>query len=336
MATIYDVAQAAGVSISTVSHVMNGTRHVSAATEQRVQAAMARLNYRPSSLARGLVRQETKSIALIVPDNVNPFYAELAYDIENCGFAAGYSVLLCNTDYNLARETAYVEMLLSKRVDGVVYMSVDFADARAKLLQAAGIAVVVFDGTFEGMDAVLLDNYQGGWLATQHLIALGHRRIACITGPSAECRGSAARVHAYRDALTKAGLPLDPCLEIKGDWSYRSGQAATEALLRLDAPPTAIFACNDNMAIGVLSALHALDAPAPAAVSVVGFDNIAMGAFTTPPLTTVATPILKAGQKLCQLLLDRINGQLAAAPQRITLRSELLVRGSTGPARAQP
>ena len=336
MATIYDVAQAAGVSISTVSHVMNGTRHVSAATEQRVQAAMAHLNYRPSSLARGLVRQETKSIALIVPDNVNPFYAELAYDIENCGFEAGYSVLLCNTDYNLARETAYVEMLLSKRVDGVVYMSVDFADVRAKLLQAAGIAVVVFDGTFEGMDAVLLDNYEGGWLATQHLLALGHRRIACITGPSAECRGSAARVRAYRDALTEAGLPLDPCLEVRGDWSYRSGQAATEALLRLDAPPTSIFACNDNMAIGVLSALHALNIPVPAAVSVVGFDNIAMGAFTTPPLTTVATPILKAGQKLCQLLLDRINGQLAAAPQRITLRSELLVRGSTGPARSLP
>ena len=335
MTTIYDVARAAGVSISTVSHALNGTRYVSVATERRVQDAVERLNYRPNSLARALVRQETKSIALIVPDNVNPFYAELARGIENCGFEAGYSVLLCNTDYNLARETAYVEMLLSKRVDGAVYMSVDFADTRLNLLHNARIAVVVFDGVFEGLDAVLLDNYQGARLAMQHLLALGHRRIACITGPSAVRRGSAARVRAYRETLTEAELPLDPCLEIGGDWSYQSGQAAAEALLQLDAPPTAIFACNDSMGVGVLAALHAHDAPVPEAISVVGFDNIALSAFTTPPLTTVATPIRKAGQKLCQLLLGRINGQLDAAPQRVTLTGELLVRGSTGPAPSQ-
>jgi LacI family transcriptional regulator len=332
MPTIYDVARVAGVSISTVSHVLNRTRRVSAATEQRVRDAVGQLDYRPNSLARALVRQETKSIALIVPDNVNPFYAELARSIENAGFAAGYSVLLCNTDYNLTRETAYVEMLLSKRVDGVIYMSVDFAESRLRLLHEAGIAVVVFDGVFEGLDAVLLDNYQGARQALEHLLALGHRRIACITGPSPVRRGSVARVRAYRDALREAGAALDPCLEVKGDWTYQSGQAAVEALVRLDAPPTAIFACNDSMGIGALAALHARGVAVPAQVSVIGFDNIMLSAFATPPLTTMATPIVLAGQRLCQLLLDRINGHASGLPQRITLTGDLCVRASTGPA----
>lgn len=332
MPTIYDVARVAGVSISTVSHVLNRTRRVSAPTEQRVRAAVAQLDYRPNSLARALVRQETKSIALIVPDNVNPFYAELARSIENAGFAAGYSVLLCNTDYNLTRESAYVDMLLSKQVDGVIYMSVDFADSRLRLLHEAGIAVVVFDGLLDGLDAVLLDNYAGARLAVEHLIELGHRRIACITGPSATRRGSATRVRAYRETLREYTLPHDPQLEVKGDWSYRSGQAAADALLKLPAPPTAIFSCNDSMAIGALAALHAHGIAVPDQVSVIGYDNIALSAYVTPPLTTMATPIVLAGHTLTQLLLDRIGGQPTTPPQRLTLTGSLCVRGSTGPA----
>lgn len=333
MATIYHVARAAGVSISTVSHVLNGTRRVNPQTEARVRAVMAELNYQPSSLARAMVRQETKTIAFVVPDNINPFNAEMARGIEDHGFAAGYSVLLCNTDYVAEREAAYVDLLISKRVDGVVYRSVEYDETLLNLFQEAGIAVVVFDGVYGTLDAVLLDNYQGARMAMQHLLELGHRRIACISGPDVNRRpGSMGRVRGYRDALQQAGIAHNPAYEIRGDWSYASGKAAAHTLMRLDAPPTAIFANNDAMAIGVLSALYELRVPVPQACSVVGFDNIVLSAYATPPLTTVATPTVQAGQELCKLLLGRINKQLPPTPQRPVLVGDLLVRESTGPA----
>jgi LacI family transcriptional regulator len=332
MATIYDVAKAAGVSISTVSHALNGTRHVNQQTEQRVLQAVKELNYRPNSLARALVRQETKTIALIVPDNVNPFFAELARSIETYGFAAGYSVVLCNSDNNLERENAYLEMLISKRVDGVIVMTGDRGEARLHNLRADKMAAVVFDSEREPLDTVLLDNYGGGVRAVRHLLELGHRRIACIRGPShTEEWGSGKRVRAYRDTLLAAGLPFEPILLKQGDWTYQSGKVATHALLALDEPPTAIFACNDNMAIGALAALHERGTAVPNALSVVGFDGITLSAYTMPPLTTVATSLVDLGEQLCQLLLDRINGQLQDEPLRSTICNQLVIRGSTAP-----
>lgn len=332
MSTIYDVATAAGVSISTVSHVLNGTRRVAKQTEERVLQAVKELNYRPNSLARALVRQETKTIALVVPDNVNPFFAELARSIENYGFAAGYSVILCNTDNNLDREADYLEMLISKRVDGVIVMTGDRGQAHWPLLQEARVAAVVFDCEDDPLDSVLLDNYGGALRAVQHLLDLGHRRIACIAGPSrSEDHSSGRRVLAYRDALKAANLCIDPALIVQGDWTYQSGSMATDALMELDNPPTAIFACNDNMAIGALAALHARKIAIPQEISVVGFDGITLSAYTQPPLTNVTTSLVEVGEQLCQLLLDRINGQLHDLTQRITVGNQLIVRGSTAP-----
>lgn len=330
MSTIYDVATAAGVSISTVSHVLNGTRRVAKATEQRVLNAVKELNYRPSSVARALVRQETKTIALIVPDNVNPFFAELARSIENYGFAAGYSVVLCNSNNDLEREAAYLEMLISKRVDGVIVMTGDRGQAHLPLLQEEKMAAVIFDSEDEPLDSVLLDNYGGALRAVRHLIDLGHRRIACIRGPSRSEEGSSGRrVKAYRDALLAADLPFEPAFLRQGDWTYRSGKAETDALMQLDSSPTAIFACNDNMAIGALAALHERAIAVPDAVSVVGFDGITLSAYTEPPLTTVSTSLVEVGEQLCQLLLDRINGLLHDSPQRITVVNRLVIRNST-------
>ncbi|HXF61399.1 MAG TPA: LacI family DNA-binding transcriptional regulator [Caldilineaceae bacterium] len=330
MPTIYDVADAAGVSISTVSHVLNGTRRVSKQTEQRVLNAVKELNYRPNSLARALVRQETKTIALIIPDNVNPFYAEVARGVENLGFAAGYSVVLCNSDRSRAKEAVYLEMLTSKRVDGVILMTGEPTTRLQSLLEGR-IVAVVFDSDRTLLDAVLLDNYGGSARAVQHLLELGHRRIACIRGPGVADGGSDLRVRAYHEMLSSAGLPVDPALLREGDWTYQSGKAATDALLKLDDPPTAIFACNDNMAIGALAALHEHGVSVPAAVSVVGFDGITLTEYTVPPLTTVATSLVDLGQHMCRLLLDRINGQLPDTPQRITVGNRLLIRGSTAP-----
>jgi LacI family transcriptional regulator len=330
MATIYDVANQAKVSISTVSHVLNGTRYVSQKTATRVLEAVERLNYRPNSLARALVRQETQSIALIVPENVNPFYAELARSIEDYGYEAGYSVLLCNSDHNVDKERAYLDTAVSKQVDGVIFIGRDFVEEHLKRLQDENIAVVGFDVEYEQLDAVLLNNYEGGWLATQHLISLGHRRIACIRGRgSREDWGGGQRVQGYRDALTSAGFSFDPDLLQQGDWTYQSGKDATDLLLGLDQPPTAIFACSDTMAIGVLASLHAHGIAVPETISVIGYDNIMLSAFVAPPLTTVATPIVEVGQQLCQMLLNRINGSLQSMPQRVVLSSNLIIRGST-------
>lgn len=337
MTTIYDVANRAGVSISTVSHVINSTRFVSEETKTKVMAAIDALNYRPSSLARAMVRQETRTIALLVPDNVNPFFAELARSIENYGFTAGYSVILCNTDNSADREKLYLDMLISKRVDGIIVLTGDRGEARLQNLYEERMVAVVFDNEQEQFDAVMLDNYRGAASAMQHLLELGHRRIACITGPSsAEKRGSGKRIRAYRDALAAAGLPFEPMLVQSGDWTFRSGKVAMDRLLELEVPPTAVFVCNDNMAIGALSSLHEHGVAVPDAMSVVGFDGISLSAYTIPPLTTVATSLVELGHQLCQSLLDRLNGQLEDEPLRITLGNQLVVRGSTARPRLDP
>lgn len=328
MPTIYDVARAAGVSTSTVSHVVNGTRHVSDDTKQRVRAAMEQLHFRPNSLARSLVRQETRTLALIVPDNVNPFFAELARSVEDHGFTRGYNVLLCNSDRDPAKELAYLDMLISKRVDGIIYMTMSAGLDQLRPLVDNNIPFVTFDREFEDVDAILLDNEGGGYQATQHLIELGHRRIACVGGPDAKTR-SHARIQGYEAALREAGFSVDSRLIQPGAWTYESGQEAARRLFDLPDPPTAIFACNDMMAIGAIAALHERDLRVPADVSVVGFDNVSLGAYFLPPLTTLATPIVDLGQQLAQLMLDRINDRLTPMPQRHIVRGQLVVRGST-------
>ncbi len=327
MATIYDVAEAAGVSISTVSHVLNGTRFVAEATKARVVQAMEQLNYRPSSLARALVRQETRTIAFIVPDNVNPFFAEMARGAEDRGLAGGYNVILCNSDRSPAKERAYLDMLISKRVDGVIYMTTDVHPEQLRPLQEQNVPTVVFDREYEGFDALLLDSFQGGYDATSYLLGLGHERIACITGPASPSR-SLDRVRGYEAALADAKLAPRAGYIVPGDWTYGSGREAAKQLLALSPTPTAIFACNDAMAVGVLSYLHENGLKAPDDISVVGYDNIALSAYTCPPLTTLGTPILEVGQCLCEMLLERIGGHLPPDARRVTIRGELVHRRS--------
>lgn len=328
MATIYDVARAAGVSISTVSHVLNSTRYVSDQTKAQVLQAVAELNYRPSSLARALVRQETQTIALIVPDNVNPFFAELAHGIEDYGFRAGYNVILCNSNRDRTKELAYLDMLISKRVDGLIYMTVDKSEELLQPLLDNHIPVVTFDRDYRNLDAIMLDNFRGGYEAAQHLLRLGHTRIACISGPDILTR-SGDRVRGYRQAMVDAGVAAPEALLVRGDWTYQSGQDTAARLFALPSPPTAIFACNDTMAVGAISYLTQKGLRVPEDVSVVGFDNIALSAFSCPPLTTVATPVDEVGQRLCQLLLDRINGELPPEPHRFVIQGELVIREST-------
>jgi len=328
MTTIKDVADHAGVSVTTVSHVINRTRRVDLKTEQRVWRAITALGYRPNLLARSLRRRETKTIGLIVPDNSNPYFAELARAVEDAGFAKGYSVILCNSDMSESKEVAYIALLISKCVDGVILIS--SAHKREKLNEfiQAGIPLVTVARELDDLpvDQVLMDNKQGGYLVGKYLTALGHRRIGCIAGPRDETP-SADRIVGLRQALYEAGVDLPAHRIIRGDFTYESGRQAMAALLRREPNLTAVFAANDRMAIGAMNYLWQTGVRVPEDISIIGFDDIPVAAMTCPPLTTIATPKTDFARISVSMLIERINKQ-RTEPARIVLPTHLVVRRS--------
>ena len=255
MATIREVAESAGVSYATVSHVINNTRLVSQETRERVLAAMDALNYRPNALARSLRQGKTNTLGLVLPDSANPFFAEISRSIEDEAFKKGYSVFLCNTELDIQRELFYVDVLSKKQVDGIIFVAAgDQADS-LDFLRSRNMPVVLIDRDLPNVevDAVLSDNQLGGFLATRHLLSLGHTRIACIAGPSS-ITPSAERIIGYRRALEEVGLSYDESLILRGDYHAQSGMEITHSILQMEPRPTAIFALNDLMALGALRA----------------------------------------------------------------------------------
>jgi LacI family transcriptional regulator len=331
MATIREVAEKVGVSMTTVSHVINDTRFVSPDVRQRVLAAMQELHYRPNAVARSLRQGRTQTIGLILPDSSNPFFAEIGRSIEDAAFQQGFSVILGNTQGDTKRENMYVDVFSKKQVDGILFVATgDHADS-LQFLQRREMPVVVVNRNLNGIDVdqVFTDNHQGGYQATRHLIDLGHRRIACIAGPSDLTLG-ADRVVGYSQALEEASLAYDAALVMAGDYQPASGYAVTERLLALAAPPTALFACNDLMAIGALRALAHHGRRVPAEVSVIGFDDIELARFTNPPLTTIAQDKVATGAQAVNTLVARISANDLTLVHRV-LPTRLVVRESTGP-----
>ncbi len=327
-----DVAEQARVSVTTVSHIINQTRPVSPEVQERVRQAMRELGYQPNALARSLRRRETHTIGLILPDSADPFFAEVARGIEDTCFERGYSIILCNSDGELAKELLYTNLLAEKQVDGLLFFGAGhLSSEHIRNLQSRQMRVVVVDRPLPGVtvDTVLIDNAYGGRLATHHLLELGHRRIGCLTGPS-DLSPSAERVTGYRQALLEAGLPVEESLILKGDFQFESGCRTTAQFLALAEPPTAIFACNDLMAIGVINAAQELGRPVPAGLSVVGFDDIRLASFSTPPLTTIAQPKYQIGVIATEMLIERID-QGDLPPRQRLLPTQLVVRRSTAP-----
>ncbi len=328
-----EVAERAGVSVTTVSHVINGTRPVSAHLSQRVKAAMEELGYQPNQLARSLRVGTTHTIGLILPDSANPFFAEIARGIEDAGFARGYSVIIGNTDNNPAKERLYVNVLLEKQVDGFIFVSAGESTHAISALLARQKPFVIVDRMIPQVevDSVVTDNTRGGELATAHLLDLGHRRIGCITGPSG-LSSSVDRLNGYRRALEVYDLPVDESIIVRGDFHYRGGYTAARRLLENADPPTAIFALNDLMAIGALAAAHQLGLRVPEDLSVVGFDDIELASYMAPPLTTVAQSKHQMGKLATQLLLERLQDR-SLPPRARILDVSLVVRRSTAPPR---
>ena len=326
MATIKQIALAAGVSYTTVSHVLNDTRPVSPAARERVLAAASALHYVPSALARSLRSQTTGTIGLIIPNNTNPYFSEVARGIEDTCYAAGYSVILCNSDDDPAKQVAYVNVLLSKRCDGLIMAAL--AQTDGALLRQRRVPAVFLDRAPDGLenDVVGIDNLAGGALAGRHLLALGRVRIGCIGGPR-DLDVSNLRIAGLCQAL---GGAFDPALCDAGDFSSAGGYAAALRLLQRPAPqrPDALFCCNDMMAIGALRAAAELGIDVPGALAVVGFDDIDLAQFVHPPLTSVSQGTRALGNVTAACLLARI-AEPGRAPQRHRIAPVLNVRGSS-------
>jgi len=330
-----DVAERAGVSVTTVSHVINETRRVSDELRQRVLAVIDELGYQPNVLARSLRSGKTNTIGMVIPDGVNPFFAEVARGVEDTSFEQGYSVILCNSDGDLDKELLYTDVLTEKQVDGILFVAAGVSTEHIRALQGRRMPVVVVDREIPdvAVDSVLTDNARGGWLATRHLLDLGHCRIGYIAGPS-DLTPSAERITGYRQALEEAGIPVDKALILKGDFQYESGYQAARQLLEMDDPPAAIFACNDLMAVGAISAAVELGRKVPADLSVVGFDDVRLASFTNPPLTTIVQPKYEMGVVAATMLLERMRDH-DVPPRRRMLDTALVIRQSTTSVKVQ-
>lgn len=324
------VADLAGVSTATVSHVINDTRSVSAPLTARVLDAMEQLDYHPDVVARSLRRRETLTIGLLVPSIEIPFFAKVAATIEAIANDQGYSVILCNSGWSLTREIHHLNNLLARRVDGLVCITLGLtADHLAPVLRRQ-TPVVVFERMMPGLevDAVEIDNFQGAYDATAHLVSLGHRRIGCITG-LVNSNLNDDRVRGYRQALEAGEIRFAPELVRHGDYSPESGAAHARALLALPNPPSAMFAFNDLMAIGAMQAVHELGMDIPRQVAVIGFDGLVLTEHTSPPLSTVAQPVAAMSEAAVSMLIDRIKGAAISCPRVQTFAATVVARAST-------
>jgi LacI family transcriptional regulator len=319
MVTIKDIALHAGVSITTVSHVVNGTRFVSETARARVNDAITALKYVPSALARSLKNNRTHTIGMMIPNCSNPFFAELIRGIEDTCFAADFNVILCNSDDDANKQRKYIRVLTEKQVDGLIIFSSGGDTELSQLLREIEMPRILLDREVEQVsaDLVEVDHEAGAWIATRHLIDLGHKRIACITGPL-DLAPARQRLNGYRRAIAEAGLPITPMWEIDGGFTSEMGYSAMQRLLVLSQKPSAVFASNDLMAIGAICAGTAHGLRVPEDVSVVGFDDIALAAYSSPPLTTVVQPKHQLGAMAASFLIERI-----AHPDR-PLRREIL------------
>ncbi|HAF71011.1 MAG: LacI family transcriptional regulator [Acetothermia bacterium 64_32] len=330
MATIRDVAERAGVSVATVSHVINGTRKVAPETAERVRRAMEELDYHPNAVAQSLRTRKTHVIGVVVSDITNPFFATLVRGAEDAALEAGYSIVVCNSDETPEKENRYVQVLRRRRVDGMLLAPVGGGENPAiRKLARQGVPFVFVDRRAPGVeaDAVLSDNVGGAYLATRHLIERGHRRIGIVLGiPGATT--TEERFAGYRKALEEVGVPLSEELVVYGGYRVEGGREAAARLLALEPPPTAIFSTNNLMTVGVLQELFARGVRIPDQVAVMGFDDLEWAEIASPPLTAVAQRPHEIGHCAVRLLLERLGREEPLSPREERVPVDLKVRGS--------
>ena len=324
-----DVARLAGVSTSTVSHVINKDRFVSEAITLKVDEAIKSLNYAPSALARSLKLNQTHTIGMLITASTNPFYSELVRGVERSCFERGYSLVLCNTEGDEQRMNRNLETLMQKRVDGLLLLCTETHQPSQEIMQRyPSIPTVMMDwAPFDGDSDLIQDNsLLGGDMATQYLIDKGYRRIACIAGPL-DKTPSRLRLEGYQRAMARAGIAVEDGFIITSDFEFSGGLKAMQALLAQPALPQAVFVGNDAMAVGAYQALYQAGLRVPQDMAVVGYDDIELARYMTPPLTTVHQPKDELGELAIDVLIHRM-AHPGQAQQRVQLTPELIVRGS--------
>lgn len=325
--TIAQVADLAGVSPTTVSHVLSGKRLVGEATKGTVQEAIRQLGYRPNAIARSLRTNRSKMVAALVPDITNPFYAVLTRGLADAVDSAGYGTYVCNTDGNQERELAFTEDVMDRGVDGIVMASVDVSMRASMGPAALGTPVVCVGGVFDHplVDLVSVDEGVGSYEATMHLIQQGRHRVAMIQGPA---ESGSARDEGYCRALTESGIECDRTMMVRGDWTRRGGRQAMHQLMGLGERPDAVFCANDLTAIGALDITRELGLVIPDDIAIVGFDDVDAATIVSPALTTIRNPAYETGVAAGELLLGRMLGRYTDAGRKVILPCPLVHRQS--------
>jgi len=327
--TIKDVARRAKVSTTTVSHVLNGTRFVSKEAKKSVLDSVVALNYAPSAVARSLKVKSTKSLGMLVTTTLNPFYAELIKAVEKNCYAAGYNLVLCNTDGDPEKTDSYLKMLVQKRIDGILVMCTEYDHGLfAALTAQRNLPMVVMDWgpSDEYLDRIQDNSFLGGYLATQHLLEYGHCDIGYIGGSSKKLP-AIQRFEGFKKAMLEAGQPINPQWIIQSNFECEGGRSAIRQILALEHKPSAVFISNDMMALGAISAAQQSGVSVPEQLSIIGYDNISFSAHFNPPLTTINQPKDTLATMAVTALIERIQ-QPGKPGRTLLIEPDLVIRSS--------
>ena len=328
MISIKDVALEAGVSVTTVSHVVNSTRYVAPATKEKVEKAINDLGYQPSSLARALKVKSTKTIGMLVSSSTNPFFAEVVQGVEEGCYQKGFSLILCNSGDQHERHLSYLRTLMQKRIDALVVMTKsddEIFNEQLKRLKTLPKILLDFELSVDGC-AIVDDSILGGTLAANHLLEHGFFKIGCLTGPVDHPR-SRDRLKGFIEAVEVSGLSIRSDWIIADDLSAPGGYHAMKKLLQAEEQPNAVFACNDMMAIGAYRAIQERGLVVGRDISIIGYDDLELAAYLTPSLTTVHQPSFDLGLKAADILIDHLENK-TELPKLLKFQPNLVVRDS--------
>jgi DNA-binding LacI/PurR family transcriptional regulator len=325
--TMKDVAKAAGVHPSTVSRVINDNPNISQNTAKRVLFAIKKLGYTPNALAKSLKTNKIQILGMLIPDITNPFFAGLARGVEDTANQYGFNVILCNTDDCFEKEKTYLRLLEERRVDGLILATAKIRDKSIIELERRRFPYMLLSRNIRGLqeNSISIDDITGGYLATQYLIRLGHRNIGHIGGPY-NTTAALDRIKGYMKALLHYEIPFNKQYVGEGDFRIKGGYQVMNQFLHLKTSPTAVFTANDLLAVGAIEAIREHGYDVPADFSIVGFDDIRLSSYLSPPLTTIRQPMVEMGSLAITKLLERIEHKLSH--QNILIKPELIERKS--------
>ncbi|NQT97026.1 MAG: LacI family DNA-binding transcriptional regulator [Candidatus Marinimicrobia bacterium] len=331
MATIKDVAKSAGVSIATVSRVLNGSANVKQATRDAIQRTIQELNYMPNALARGLQKKQSKTIGVLFPDATSYYFAEIIRGINTCIQQAGYRIVVSSAHDAADEANVFLSLWKSQQVSGMIVMMPSTHNATIFNSTQRSIPLILLNTAItDGADiTITIDNYQGAKEITKHLIEHGHQAIGFIHG-APNNHDSEERYRGYQDALNEGNLTRSSHLEFHGNFTENSGYRAVISLLNQSEKPTAIFAANDAMAIGAVEAARQLSLQVPQDIAIVGFDDISTARYINPPLTTMNVPVLEIGEMAGNHLIRLLEDNRQVVTREITVPVHLVVRESCG------